>query len=185
MVRPGGRTEETRQAVARAVLDMVAAGNLLFDIQDVADASGVHRTTITRRWPDRDALLAEAMAEHTSRFSIDLRGDWKTVLRAIAYGVRDFMNDPVEDALNRIVAISASKEFTQLVARHWANIFADLAKPLLAAQERGRIAKQADIPLTLTMVSYTILSFAVYARRPMDDATVDRLVRQTIRGMQA
>src|SRR4051794_29020752 len=97
MVRPGGRTEANRKAVAIAVLKMVAQGNLLFDAGDVADLSGVHRTTIRRRWPDRDALLAEAMAEHTSRFTVALSGDWPVVLRRIAFGLRDFMNDPVED----------------------------------------------------------------------------------------
>lgn len=183
MVRPGGRTEANRKAVAEAVLQMVAGGNLLFDAQDVAELSGVHRTTIRRRWPDRDALLAEAMAEHTSRFSVDLSGDWATVLRRIAFGLRDFMNDPVEDALNRVVAISASDAFTALVQRHWARIFAGLARPLITAREAGGLSREVDLEMVLTLLSSAILSYAVYARRPMDDAQVERLVEQLVRGM--
>ena len=185
MARPGGRTEANRKAVADAVLEMVAAGNLLFDAQDVAGRSGVHRTTIRRRWPDRDALLTEAMTEHTSRFTVDLSGDWQAVLRKIAFGLRDFMNDPVEDALNRVVAISASDQFTTLVQRHWRRILVDLAQPLVAAQARGRLARDVDIQMALATLSSTILSYGVYSRRPMEDALVERLVRQTIRGMNA
>ncbi len=86
MTRSGGRTEANRQAVAQAALKLISEGRLLFDVQDIADISGVHRTTIRRRWPDRDALLAEAMAEHTSRLSVDLMGDWRRVLKRIAFG---------------------------------------------------------------------------------------------------
>lgn len=183
ITRPGGRTEANRKAVAQSVLKMAAAGNLLFQVQDVADLSGVHRTTIRRRWPDRDALLAEAMAEHTSRFAVDLAGDWRSVLRAIAFSLRDFLNDPTEDALNRLVAISASEVFTDLVRRHWRRIFGRLAQPLLAAQRRGELASETDIELVLTMLSSTILTYAVYARRPMADADLEKLTAQLARGM--
>jgi AcrR family transcriptional regulator len=184
MVRPGGRTEANRKAVAIAVLKMVSQGNLLFDVGDVADLSGVHRTTIRRRWPDRDALLAEAMAEHTSRFTVDLSGDWPVVLRRIAFGLRDFMNDPVEDALNRVVAISTSEAFTALVHRHWQRIFAGLAPPLIEARESGRLAAHVDIEMVFTTLSAAILFNAVHARRPMDDAQVERLLAQVVRGMR-
>ncbi len=179
--RPGGRTEANRKAVADAVLKMAAAGNLLFQVQDVADLSGVHRTTIRRRWPDRDALLAEAMAEHTSRFAVDLTGDWRTVLLRIAFCLRDFLDDPTEDALNRLVAVSASDVFTDLVRRHWRRIFGRLAQPLLAAQRSGQVARDVDVELVLTMLSSTILTYAVYARRPMADADLEKLTEHLTR----
>ena len=184
MVRPGGRTEENRKAVAEAVLRLAARGDLAFDVRDIAELSGVHRTTIRRRWPDRDALLSEAMAEHTSRFTVDLSGDWTVVLRKIAFAVRDFMNDPVEDALNRVVAVSASDAFTALLQRHWQGIFTGLAAPLIAARKAGLIARDVDLEMALAMLSATILSYAVYARRPMDDARLERLVAQVVRGMR-
>jgi AcrR family transcriptional regulator len=185
MIRTGGRTEANRQAVAAAVLRMVAGGNLLFDVQEVADQSGVHRTTVRRRWPTREALLAEAMAEHTSRLTVDLTGDWRLVLKRIALALRDFMNDPVEDALNRLVAISANDAFTRLVRRHWRGVLSDLAAPLVAAQNAGHISPHADVATTLSMLSSTILTFVVYARRPIDDARLEQMVAQLIRGLEA
>jgi AcrR family transcriptional regulator len=183
MTRPGGRTESNRKAVATAVLKMVKNGNLIFDIQDVAELSGVHRTTIRRRWPDRDALLAEAMTEHTSHLAIDLSGDWKSVVRKIAFGLRDFFTDPMEDTLNRLIAVSANEDFTRLVRDHWLQIYQKLAAPLAEAQKRGRLAVDVDIPVVLRILSATIWIRFAYSRERVDDEFVERLVQQLIRGM--
>jgi AcrR family transcriptional regulator len=184
MVRSGGRTETNRKAVADAVLKLVTGGNLLFDIQDVADLSGVHRTTIRRRWGDREALLAEAMSEHISRLTVDPSGDWETVFRRTAFALRDFMRDPVEDALNRLIPLSGDNPFTQLVRRHWAQLYADLAAPLVAAQRKGQLAQDVDVLMALQVLASTIMTYIIYAPATDDDRFVERLVQQTLRGMR-
>jgi len=183
MLRPGGRTESNRKAVAEAVLKLATSGNVMFEAQDIADLAGVHRTTVRRRWPTREALLALAMEEHTARLTVDLAGDWKSVLRRIAFGLRDFMDDPVEDALNRVVAVSASPQFTDLVKRQWDRLIEAFAQPLLAAQKKGRIAASADIALALFAIASAVLTQKVYAGRPMSDSRLERLVKQTIRAL--
>jgi len=60
--RPGGRTERTRQAVLHATLDLLAErgfGDLTVDA--VAERSGVHKTTVYRRWSSPDGLVAAAL----------------------------------------------------------------------------------------------------------------------------
>jgi AcrR family transcriptional regulator len=184
MQRSGGRTESNRQAVARAVLKILGKGHLLFNAQDVADISGVHRTTIQRRWPDRDAMIAEAMAEHTSRFPLDPSGDWRRVMRQIGFGLRDFMNDPTESGLNRLLAVTDSAEFIDAVTRQWGVLFARLGKPLVEAQKNGDIRKDADIQVILLSLASTFLTLTVYNRRKPSDAFTERLVQQAIRGMK-
>jgi AcrR family transcriptional regulator len=183
MQRRGGRTEANRRAVARAVLKLLSRGHLLFDAQDVADISGVHRTTIRRRWPNRDALIAEAMAEHTSGFSLDPGGDWRSVLQRIAFGLRDFMSDPTESGLNRLLAVTESAEFIDAVTRQWGILFEDLAAPLVKAQKRGDIRADADIHLILLSLASTFLTLTVYNRRSPSDRVAKRLVQQAIGGM--
>lgn len=173
-----------RKAVANAVLVMLTEGNVLFDIQDVAERSGVHRTTIRRRWRDRDALMSEAMTEHTSRMQVDPKGDWELVLRRIAFALRDFMADPVEDSLNRMIAISGSDNFRRHVRSHWQTVFDGLAAPLLAAQKRGQIAADADVPLVLRILGGTIMTRVVYYREAASDGFIHELVAQIIRGMR-
>jgi AcrR family transcriptional regulator len=184
MTRSGGRTEAIRQAVAQAVLRLLSEGRLSFDFQDVADLSGVHRTTIHRRWPSQDALIAEAMAEHTSRLTVDLKGDWRAVTRRITFALRDFMSDPTELALGRFIPLSDSAELVDIVSRQWGKLFAELAKPLEEAQQRGAIRKDADIQMILLSLGSTMLTLTIYNRRKPSDASAERLAKQAIRGMK-
>lgn len=185
MTRAGGRTEANRKAVADAVLSLLREGRLLFDAQDIAGRSGVHRTTIRRRWPDRDALIAEAMAEHTGRLAIDPSGEWRAVLRRTAFGLRDFMSDPTESALNRLLAITESEAFVNAVVRQWNRLFADLSAPLAAAQARGEIRRDADVPMVVLGLASTMLTLTVYGHGKPSDRATERMVDQAVRGMEA
>jgi AcrR family transcriptional regulator len=184
MTRSGGRTEANRQAVAHAVLRLLSEGRLDFDAQEVAEISGVHRTTIQRRWPSHDALIAEAMAEHTSRFAVDLKGDWRAVVRRIAFGLRDFMSDPTEYALSRYLPASESPELLEQVTRRWSELFAELAKPLLEAQRGGSVREDADVEMVVISLASTLSTLTTYNRRAPSDATTERLAKQAIRGMK-
>ncbi|MEC3973740.1 TetR/AcrR family transcriptional regulator [Amycolatopsis sp. H20-H5] len=60
--RPGGRTERTRQAVLLATLELLAErGFLSLTVDAVAERSGVHKTTVYRRWKSPDGLVAAAL----------------------------------------------------------------------------------------------------------------------------
>ncbi|WP_033295263.1 TetR/AcrR family transcriptional regulator [Amycolatopsis jejuensis] len=60
--RPGGRTERTRVAVLRATLDLLAeVGFGELSVEAVAERSGVHKTTVYRRWESREGLVAAAL----------------------------------------------------------------------------------------------------------------------------
>jgi AcrR family transcriptional regulator len=184
MTRSGGRTEANRLAVAQAVLALLSEGRLDFDVQAVAERSGVHRTTIQRRWPSQDALVAEAMAEHTSRLTVDPNGPWPEVVRRIAIALRDFMSDPTENALSRYLPASQSAELLDQVSRQWGELFDELAQPLLAAQRRGDIRPDADVPMIIVGLASALSTLTTYNRRAPSDATTERLANQAVRGMQ-
>jgi AcrR family transcriptional regulator len=184
MTRSGGRTEANRQAVAKAVLRLLSEGRLAFDAQQVAEISGVHRTTIQRRWPSHDALIAEAMAEHTSRLAVDLTGDWRAAVRRMTFALRDFMSDPTELALARYLPASDSAELLDQVARQWNGIFDELARPLLEAQRRGAIREDADVQMIVIGLASTLSMLTTYNRRAPSDATAERLAKQAMRGMK-
>lgn len=180
--RPGGRTERNRQAVAAAVLKLIGEGNLDFELQEVATLSGVHRTTLFRRWPDRGALIAEAMAQHVARVSIEFSGEWKTDLRRIAYGMRDFLSDPLELAMNRMLAITDNAVFHEQMARHWNPIMRNFQEPILAAQKAGELGEQVDADMLVMTLIGALLTHCVFMRVTPSDAFVDRLVDQLIFG---
>ncbi|MDT0343146.1 TetR/AcrR family transcriptional regulator [Streptomyces litchfieldiae] len=60
--RPGGRTARTREAVRRATLaELAEKGFDRLTVDGVAARSGVHRTTVYRRWGSPAALAADAL----------------------------------------------------------------------------------------------------------------------------
>ena len=91
------------------------------------------------------------MAQHVSRVSITLSGEWEADLRRIAYGMRDFLSDPVELAMNRMLAITDNEIFHEQMARHW-TIALQLAPDdpdrdamrTLIAQARGGSRERAE-----------------------------------------
>src|SRR5262245_4386940 len=59
------RGSKVRDAVHAATLaELLDKGYAALSIDSVAQRAGVHKTTVYRRWVDRDSLLVDALAEH-------------------------------------------------------------------------------------------------------------------------
>src|SRR5690242_201393 len=61
-VRPGGRTARVATAVRDATLaELTEHGYAGLTVENVAERSGVHKTTIYRRWGGVDGLIVNAL----------------------------------------------------------------------------------------------------------------------------
>jgi hypothetical protein len=116
---------------------------------------------------------------------VDPSGDWPTALRRIAFGLRDFMSDPTESALNRLLAVAEGGEFVDAVTRQWGDLLAQLSEPLLEAQARGEIRADADVQMVVLSLASTMLTLTVYYRRLPSEQATERLFQQALRGMTA
>lgn len=61
--RPGGRSARVRRRILEAATELIARhgiGGLRYD--QIAELAKVNRTTVYRNWPDRNALVADALA---------------------------------------------------------------------------------------------------------------------------
>lgn len=85
-VRPGGRTARTREAVHRAVRElMTEGGGRSPDISEVAARAGVNPATIYRRWRTREALVLDvAVADVNTASPVPATGDLRADLFAYA-----------------------------------------------------------------------------------------------------
>jgi len=61
--RPGGRTARNRRAVHDAVLGLILEDRGRIQVADIAARSGVHPTTIYRRWGTVEALVLEVAVD--------------------------------------------------------------------------------------------------------------------------
>ena len=95
-VRPGGRTARTREAVHRAVRELMAEqGGEAPEISEVAARSGVHAATIYRRWRTRDALVLDvAVADVNAASPVVATGDLRADLLAYTRGLLDAFDRP-------------------------------------------------------------------------------------------
>lgn len=178
--RPGGRTEHVRKAVADAVLHSIETVGLNFTIQDVVRLSGVHRTTIYRRWPSREELLAEALREHTSRIHLETTGDWRTDLLHMAHAFLVFSSSPVERAMNSLLALSENSKFRAQMLAHWWPILKKLEAPIREGQRRGEISPAVEPSMLVTMLTSSIVAHLALTELQVSSDFVDSLVKHIL-----
>ncbi|MFP5022548.1 TetR/AcrR family transcriptional regulator [Pseudonocardia phyllosphaerae] len=88
--RPGGRTARVRQRILEAAAELIARdgfAGLRYD--EVADLAGVNKTSVYRNWPDRTALVADALVAFSAdaaplHDSGDIDADLADFLEAVA-----------------------------------------------------------------------------------------------------
>lgn len=178
--RPGGRTERNRKAVAEAVLEFMGQGRMDFEVQEISAASGVHRTTISRRWPDRGSLMAEAIAEHVAQMPLDLSGDWEADIRRITHQLLNFFQRPTELGMNRMLAISDNEAFHEKMQQHWAPVLLRFQEPLRRAKKLGLVRAELDEELVILMAASTLVVFTALTRSEPDPGLPDRIADQII-----
>jgi AcrR family transcriptional regulator len=91
--RPGGRTAKTRDAVLGAVRQLLSEPGAELTIPAVAARSGVHATTIYRRWHTIESLVLDVAVEDVSVASPvpvtgDLKADLTTYVRHLLAAIR-------------------------------------------------------------------------------------------------
>ena len=104
---PLGAVVENVRAATLAELTRVGFAG--FTIDGVARAAGVNRTTIYRRWPTREALLASAVEPLLERYDADpatgsLSGDLLALMLTIRDAVLDRVPAPFKRALDQAEA---------------------------------------------------------------------------------
>src|SRR5215207_5273535 len=122
--RPGGRSARVRAAVLNAAFaELGDKGYDGFSMEAVAQRSGVHKTTVYRRWPTRDALVVDALDSRSDRTAAPipdtgaLRGD----LRAFGEDVFAKLTAPHGKAMLKslVAAVDASSEVHEQALKFW------------------------------------------------------------------
>lgn len=163
--------------MVRDVLDAVLAelaehGPAGLNIDRVARLASVNRTTIYRRWPTRDALIAAALARTTAVFEdIPDAGSLRADLHAFAVRVIETMDAPAGRAVLR-TAMSAdgSGALARLSVGRGATTGTAGVADAIMTRARARDEWTAAIPPS--QVLFTIVG-AVWHRRFMEHAAVD------------
>jgi AcrR family transcriptional regulator len=95
-IRPPGRGPKARDAVLAATLaELADTGYAALTIENIARRAGVHKTTVYRRWPDRESLVADVLGERIALdFPIPDTGSVQADLRELAQAFVAWVTSP-------------------------------------------------------------------------------------------
>jgi AcrR family transcriptional regulator len=182
--RPGGRTERVRQSVATAVLELIGNGRLDFDMQEVVALSGVGRSTLFRRWPDRDALIVEALTEHVSQLRIVTSRDWEEDLATNLHELCQFLARPIELAFNKLLVTTHNAALKKAIIDTWLPILSVFEQPLHHASRLEELMDGIDIRQVVQFIFAEMSFRAMIDPASMDKDYVDGLLRLILRGIK-
>ena len=160
---PGGRprSPEAGQSMLAAAADILRDEGLQgFSITAVAARTGNSRTTVYRRWPSREGLLLDALAEVFAGDPRPLDGDLHANLRHIGRDRRDVMRDRLFlAALPLVVQLSVGRTgLSPPAKRLFLSPFEDaFVRSYTASTARGEVRSDADPELLLCMLLGAIL----------------------------
>jgi AcrR family transcriptional regulator len=172
--RPGGRTARNRAAVVAATLvELARHGYAGLSVENVAERSGVHKTTVYRRWGGVDGLIVDALDAADDDRPVPDTGSLEADLRALAYEVVDTFGDSVRGAVPTAVVHAAFHSERAATALHafLADRHGRAAGVVARAIARGELSGSVDAAAVVRSVTAPL-----YFRLFITGETVDREV---------
>jgi AcrR family transcriptional regulator len=158
-------------------------------MDDVARRAGVSKATIYRWWPSKERLALDALAaEWASTASVDkgdtgtLRGD---LLARFRPWVRQLNRRPyARVAAGLIAATQTDAEFADLYRQHFVQPRRDATRGLLVrARDRGEIAADTDLEVTLDLLYGPIYHRLLHGHAPLTERFAQHVIDAVMAAM--
>ncbi|MGP4025760.1 TetR/AcrR family transcriptional regulator [Actinomadura sp. 3N407] len=177
-VRPGGRTARVRDAVRKATLaELAEHGYPGLTVDNVAARSGVHKTTVYRRWGNAEGLVADALELAAGEpWPVPDTGTLAGDLRAIARLVLTGFTDPGHGPVTRAFVLAAAQSTGAARALHgfFARRHEQSAAVVERAIERGEVPAGTDAA-DVVRVAVAPLYYRLFVTgEAVDEAAADR-----------
>ena len=173
--RPGARSSvDTR--IFDAALDILRSrGPVAVSMESVAAASGVAKTTIYRRYENRESLLTAAItsAATTVAFPTDLSA--QDTLRWVLRHARDTIEHVVGRGTVAAVIINDDPQFSQLLLGMIRATSRPLREDLKRRAAAGEIKSDLDVELAMSILLGVVVAELIRGRTT-DDAWVDSVL---------
>jgi len=185
-VLTSGRSARVVQAVLRATAEELSrVGYAALRVEDVAERSGVNKTTIYRRWPGKAELVSATLSAIKSAADVDT-GNVREDLLAMIREVVAFAVSPLGRGLLRILQTERADPEVEKIARAL-RVSRRAARAQLIERAMARGELPAVVPasivaeLVFSAVHTRILSFG----DRVDDAFASEIVDTVLAGVRA
>jgi AcrR family transcriptional regulator len=178
------RGQYVLDTILDATLRLIAQRGYAFSIDEVAEAAGVHKSTIYRKWPTK-ATLVGAAVERLAAVEVPIpdTGDPLEDLRTLAVMVARSLQTPAgAQAIRGVVAAASEDPAVVDVAREFLGGRYDAAVALVdAAIAHGQIRPDVD-PLLVWQAVVNPLHLRAVLGQPADDSTAEQLLALVLDG---
>jgi AcrR family transcriptional regulator len=181
--RPGGRSARVRRAVLDATAGILLSGGLeTLTLAGVAQAAGVHHTTVYRRWPTRSKLVLDTIVDLTSARvpttpnTGSVRGDLLAYFSAIVDGLRD----PSVRMLARSLIALPDDEIAAERRAFWQARYDAAAGVVAAGVRRGELPRGTDPGHIVDVIAGPIWMRLLIVGEDVDDRLLARLVDEAL-----
>ena len=184
--RPGGRSARVRQSVLEAALEILGErGADTLTVTDLAARSGVHETSIYRRWGSRENVIIDALLSTSEEFlPIPDTGSLRADLIAFATSLGIYLNSTLGNALARALAsCGADPSMEATRERFWAARYALASQMITRAIERGELPATTDPLLVLEALVAPLHFRALLTAETTDEQFATRLVDTLLNGL--
>jgi AcrR family transcriptional regulator len=178
----------TDAVLDRTLDELVTAGVGQLSVDRIARAAEVNKTSVYRRWPTREALIAAALERVLGDLTLaqadtgTLRGD----LLHLGASVAALLERPAGKALAR--AVFAEPEAPSIAALARQQLEASASAPAVAmvarAMARGEWREGADPMALMAMLVGAILHRVMFERHEPSRAWLEGVVDITLRGVK-
>jgi AcrR family transcriptional regulator len=181
------RGEHVRRTVLTAAFEELAENG--FDgatVAGVAQRSGVHETTVYRRWITRENLFVAALLDRSAdAIPAPDTGTTRGDLLAIVRGVIAYVSSPTGTAVLRAATLTVDDAYTRARQDFWARRLDALTPVVMRGIERGDLRAQRDPRLLLEMLIAPLHARLLITGERIDDDLAERLVDLMLNGAAA
>ncbi|GAB17335.1 putative TetR family transcriptional regulator [Gordonia effusa NBRC 100432] len=190
-VRTGGRTHRVRTAVLGAALaELAEHGYAALTVEQIARRSGIHKTTIYRRWQTKEAVLAAAVRDLADRIlPVQPTGQIDADLRRISRGLIDVLDSdspPVAGAVRTLFSEAIGHPaIAQLRHEFFARRHEDAQLMVAAAIDHGQLPSDTDARELVGLVMAPIYYRFLVTGEQLNYEVADRAVEVALAAVRA
>ncbi|GGK75474.1 TetR/AcrR family transcriptional regulator [Mangrovihabitans endophyticus] len=183
--RTGGRSALVRAAVLEATVAVLLDRGLdEMSVGEVARRSGVHETSIYRRWGTRANLAVDAVLAGTNaQFATPDTGSLRTDLVALLIEVTAFVTTPLGKLLVDLALRQGLPEYDVARQKFRAERFLPAAQVLTRAQERGELRTGTDHGLLMQTLIGPLYVRLLLTYEELTPAVVEQVVAMVLDGV--
>jgi AcrR family transcriptional regulator len=184
--RTGGRSARIQAAVFEATIQFLQEqGYEAWSFASIGERTGIHETTLYRRWKTKEQLVIDALASQVARdIPIPDTGELRSDLIQLLQLLRTFLESPVGQALIQTgIAARNAPAISTLSKDYWQRR-STLLRPLFErAIARGELSAQTDIPLLFETLIGALYVRLFLLREPLDETLPERIVDLVLSGV--